>query len=262
MAAAVDLAMVSPRTRPRAPRARRSPRQVSRGTALGARLYALVVAAAAAALLRPRLGFLGPSQPQVPRQPSLQEGSAFAGRRIGGDRHPRWHGTAAAAAASAGADGPGVTFQKKYFNDSTRNIVFIAAIGGTVAGSWIFTGKWWKLPLLFALPSMLYRLWTTRGDTTKLAEVSASVDMKYVAASEQEQKELHCFMCSGCGYTLFPARGREAAFFTDNFKCPMCGAPKEDFFDMNEDDDASPADSSPAAAPTDAAGDKPGSTAA
>lgn len=84
---------------------------------------------------------------------------------------------------------------------------------------------------------MLYRLWTTRGDTTKLAEASASVDMKYVATSEEAQKELHAFMCGGCGYTLFPARGREAAFFADSFKCPMCGAPKREFFDMSDDDD-------------------------
>merc|ERR1739838_531814 len=90
--------------------------------------------------------------------------------------------------------------------------------------------------MIFALPSMIYRLWTTRGDTEKLAAVSASVDMKYVASSEQEKAELKTFMCSGCGYTLFPARGREAAFFTDDFKCPMCGAAKDEFFDMNEDE--------------------------
>mmetsp|Transcript_137483 Transcript_137483/g.342976 ORF Transcript_137483/g.342976 Transcript_137483/m.342976 type:complete len:259 (+) Transcript_137483:71-847(+) len=242
------------RTRSQVPRALRALKKVSRQTVLGsriARLCALVVGAVVAALLRPGLGFTGPSQPQLSRQQSF-----------GVDRHSHRHGAAAAAvttsARGGSADGPGLNVQKKYFNDSTRNIVFIVAIGGTVAGSWIFTGKWWKLPLLFALPSMLYRLWTTRGDTTKLAEVSASVDMKYVASSEQEQKELHSFMCSGCGYTLFPARGREAAFFTDTFKCPMCGAPKEDFFDMNEDEDASPAASSPAATSTGAAGDNPG----
>lgn len=35
------------------------------------------------------------------------------------------------------------------------------------------------------------------------------------------------WMCSSCGYTLFPARGRESAFFADGFKCPMCGAAKD-----------------------------------
>eukprot|EP00416_Gambierdiscus_australes_P034656 CAMPEP_0171095582 /NCGR_PEP_ID=MMETSP0766_2-20121228/43248_1 /TAXON_ID=439317 /ORGANISM="Gambierdiscus australes, Strain CAWD 149" /LENGTH=236 /DNA_ID=CAMNT_0011554401 /DNA_START=151 /DNA_END=861 /DNA_ORIENTATION=+ len=145
-----------------------------------------------------------------------------------------------AAAAKTAQKSPAeklLTFRKRYFSDTVRNVAFIAMIGGTVAGSWWFTGKWWKLPLLFALPSMLYRLWITRMDTEKLAKVSASVDMKYVATSEKEQQELHSFMCSQCGYTLFPARGREAAFFTDNFKCPMCGAPKSEFFDMSDDDD-------------------------
>eukprot|EP00913_Durusdinium_trenchii_P032131 g30089.t1 len=74
---------------------------------------------------------------------------------------------------------------------------------------------------------MIYRLWTTRGSTEKLAQVSASVDSKYIASTEEAQKELHMFMCSGCGYTLFPARGREGAFFNEKFKCPMCGASKE-----------------------------------
>lgn len=111
----------------------------------------------------------------------------------------------------------------------------MTVLGAAIAGSWWFTGKWWMVPLLAAVPSMLFRLWTTRGDTAKLAEVSASVDMKYVAASEQQQRELHSFMCGGCGYTLFPARGREAAFFTDDFKCPMCGAAKDHFVDMQQD---------------------------
>jgi len=135
------------------------------------------------------------------------------------------------------AAGNEIVVKKQVVNDAVRNVGFIVGIASVVAGSWWFTGKWWKLPLVFALPSMLYRLWLTRGDTGKLAEVSASVDPKYVASSEKEQKELHMFMCSGCGYTLFPARGREAAFFTDTFKCPMCGAAKSEFFDMSDNDE-------------------------
>jgi len=122
------------------------------------------------------------------------------------------------------------------FNDSARNVGLIALFSGCVAGSWWLTAKWWKLPLLFALPSMMYRLWTTRGDTIKLAEVSASVDKKYVATSERAQKELRTFTCGSCGYTLFPARGREAAFFTESFKCPMCGAKKDDFLKRSQDE--------------------------
>ena len=128
-------------------------------------------------------------------------------------------------------------FKRQQLHDAARNVAFIAAIAATIAGSWIFTGKWWKVPLGLALPSMIYRLWTTRGSTEKLAQVSASVDSKYIASTEEAQKELHMFMCSGCGYTLFPARGREGAFFNEKFKCPMCGASKDEFVDMNDDDD-------------------------
>ncbi|CAK9000875.1 DNA topoisomerase [Durusdinium trenchii] len=119
------------------------------------------------------------------------------------------------------------TLALRQLHDAARNVAFIAGIAATIAGSWIFTGKWWKVPLGLALPSMIYRLWTTRGSTEKLAQVSASVDSKYIASTEEAQKELHMFMCSGCGYTLFPARGREGAFFNEKFKCPMCGASKE-----------------------------------
>jgi len=35
--------------------------------------------------------------------------------------------------------------------------------------------------------------------------------------------------CSKCGYTIFPAAGREWKFFGEDFKCPQCGAPKSDF---------------------------------
>mmetsp|Transcript_69327 Transcript_69327/g.122752 ORF Transcript_69327/g.122752 Transcript_69327/m.122752 type:complete len:214 (+) Transcript_69327:118-759(+) len=129
------------------------------------------------------------------------------------------------------------SFKEQQLKDAARNVVIIGAMAATIAGSWFFTGKWWKVPLYLALPSMCWRLWTTRGDTTKLAQVSASVDSKYVASTEEAQAELHMFMCSGCGYTLFPARGREVAFFTDSFKCPMCGASKDEFVDMNDDDD-------------------------
>eukprot|EP00931_Biecheleriopsis_adriatica_P011645 TRINITY_DN112725_c0_g1_i1.p1 TRINITY_DN112725_c0_g1~~TRINITY_DN112725_c0_g1_i1.p1 ORF type:complete len:232 (+),score=57.08 TRINITY_DN112725_c0_g1_i1:72-767(+) len=128
-------------------------------------------------------------------------------------------------------------YKKQQMNDAIRNVLFIAGMAGTIAGSWLVTGKWWKIPFYLAVPSMVYRLWLTRGDTEKLAQVSASVDTKYIASTEEAQKELHMFMCSGCGYTLFPARGREGAFFTDKFKCPMCGASKEEFVDMNDDDD-------------------------
>ena len=32
----------------------------------------------------------------------------------------------------------------RQLHDAARNVAFIAAIAATIAGSWIFTGKWWK----------------------------------------------------------------------------------------------------------------------
>jgi rubredoxin len=44
----------------------------------------------------------------------------------------------------------------------------------------------------------------------------------------------HRFECQRCGYTLFPAAGREWKFYGDNFTCPQCGAPKSEFRDASE----------------------------
>jgi rubredoxin len=35
--------------------------------------------------------------------------------------------------------------------------------------------------------------------------------------------------CGNCGYTMFVAKGRESKFFGDDFKCPECGAGKDQF---------------------------------
>lgn len=37
------------------------------------------------------------------------------------------------------------------------------------------------------------------------------------------------YECSECGYTLFPAKGREFKFFPATFTCPECGAAKDKF---------------------------------
>lgn len=126
---------------------------------------------------------------------------------------------------------------KELLGGSLRNVVLVGTVGGVIAGSYFLTGKWWKLPLLFAVPSMLYRLYVSHGDTGKLAEISASVDPQFVADTKEAQKELRQFTCSECGYTIFPARGRVSAFFNDKFKCPSCDAPASAFVDMTEDDE-------------------------
>eukprot|EP00307_Rebecca_sp_RCC1486_P010229 CAMPEP_0119407104 /NCGR_PEP_ID=MMETSP1335-20130426/1148_1 /TAXON_ID=259385 /ORGANISM="Chrysoculter rhomboideus, Strain RCC1486" /LENGTH=200 /DNA_ID=CAMNT_0007431197 /DNA_START=39 /DNA_END=641 /DNA_ORIENTATION=+ len=60
---------------------------------------------------------------------------------------------------------------------------------------------------------------------------------EYTAQTEEAQSELKAFKCENCGYELYPARGREGKFFPSSFKCPMCGSPKESFYDMNDKND-------------------------
>lgn len=40
--------------------------------------------------------------------------------------------------------------------------------------------------------------------------------------------------CQSCGYTLFPAAGREFKFYGDDFKCPQCGAGKDKFTESTD----------------------------
>jgi rubredoxin len=62
-------------------------------------------------------------------------------------------------------------------------------------------------------------------------------DLRFLAKTKAQEAELHEFQCEKCGFTIFPARGREGKFFPDDYKCQMCAAPKESFFDMNSFED-------------------------
>jgi len=44
------------------------------------------------------------------------------------------------------------------------------------------------------------------------------------------------YECSECGYTMFPAKGREFKFLPPDFKCPECGAAKDKFVDLSKMD--------------------------
>ena len=57
---------------------------------------------------------------------------------------------------------------------------------------------------------------------------------KHIARNEAEETELHEFCCEKCGFTMFPARGREGKFFPAGFKCPTCKAPQTSFFDLTD----------------------------
>ncbi|KAL7457667.1 hypothetical protein ACHAWC_010443 [Mediolabrus comicus] len=41
--------------------------------------------------------------------------------------------------------------------------------------------------------------------------------------------------CGKCGYTMFIAKGREGKFFSSGFKCPQCGASRDEFKDIEVD---------------------------
>ena len=79
-------------------------------------------------------------------------------------------------------------------------------------------------------------------------------DDKFIPQNEEEEAELKIFSCSNCGYELMPARGREGKFFAKDFKCPICGADKDQFWDANdpndprnqEEEDGAPAAEAPA----------------
>lgn len=75
-----------------------------------------------------------------------------------------------------------------------------------------------------------------KGDERRLNEPD-TLRPEFTARTEKAQKMLKAFKCEKCGYELYPARGREGKFFPDSFKCPMCGSPKESFYDMNDEND-------------------------
>ena len=63
-----------------------------------------------------------------------------------------------------------------------------------------------------------------------------------MTTDEEQEKELKAFSCEDCGYTIFPARGREGKFFPDNFKCPTCGSPSSSFTNVRSELDTESVD--------------------
>ena len=51
------------------------------------------------------------------------------------------------------------------------------------------------------------------------------------------EKELKAYSCNNCGYTLFPARGREGKFFPPGFTCPICRSGADAFEDVRDEYD-------------------------
>jgi rubredoxin len=98
------------------------------------------------------------------------------------------------------------------------------------------------LPLSFAafgIAALVIKLAKVKKGQWKAGEggINRATTHASIVTSEEEEAELHVFKCSGCGYEIYPARGREFKFFPDSFKCPLCATPKADFWDLNDPTD-------------------------
>lgn len=104
---------------------------------------------------------------------------------------------------------------------------------------------YWKsmgfLPLFFAgfgiFALLVKMLKVVQGKWTSSDGVNRAMISESVITSKEQEADLHVFKCGGCGYEIYPARGREFKFFPDNFKCPLCGSPKSAFWDLNDEND-------------------------
>jgi len=73
------------------------------------------------------------------------------------------------------------------------------------------------------------------GDLTESQRAARGLPQKSTDEDEKIPEPVegaegtHAFECEDCGYTLFPAAGREEKFFGDDFVCPDCGAAKDKF---------------------------------
>ena len=68
-------------------------------------------------------------------------------------------------------------------------------------------------------------------DQTSKPAVSDSLDFP-ARSGEPAKVTSHAYECSSCGYTIFPAAGREFKFYGADFVCPACGATKDKFVDV------------------------------
>lgn len=84
--------------------------------------------------------------------------------------------------------------------------------------------------------AFLYFAWMRRPKKSDPNVGGEQGDRANIAATAEEEYELHEFCCEKCGYTIFPARNRQEKFFTSatDFECTICGAGREAFFDMTD----------------------------
>lgn len=91
---------------------------------------------------------------------------------------------------------------------------------------------------------VLARIKRKEAEAAKLAAAAAEEAIKPetpeldspARSAEPTKASVHAYQCSECGYTLYPAAGREFKFYGDDFVCPACGAPKDKFVDLNDEE--------------------------
>ncbi|KAK4528627.1 hypothetical protein GAYE_SCF62G6572 [Galdieria yellowstonensis] len=79
---------------------------------------------------------------------------------------------------------------------------------------------------------------TTKEKVVSVDERVDSVSTeKDSSSSKPASKAAHAYQCQNCGYTIYPAAGREFKFFGESFVCPQCKSPKSEFVDISSEDD-------------------------
>jgi rubredoxin len=154
--------------------------------------------------------------------------------RVRGERSPR-------AARVIGVVGK-ISFSRDV--TVTQEVVPLPAEGRGLFG--VKAKAYWEsmgvLPLSFAafgIAALIIKLAKVKKGQWKAGEggINRATTHASIVTTEEEEAELHVFKCGGCGYEIYPARGREFKFFPDSFKCPLCATPKAEFWDLNDPTD-------------------------
>ncbi|KAF8820429.1 hypothetical protein IE077_000490 [Cardiosporidium cionae] len=113
-----------------------------------------------------------------------------------------------------------------------------AALNGRHQGNFLFSKE--KQSALIALPQLIsFKVVligipiVLGGALLKLFTMSRgrSKHTWAIIKTTEEARHLHKYVCENCGFTIFPARGREFKFFATSFTCPCCNASKAAFYD-------------------------------
>jgi hypothetical protein len=147
---------------------------------------------------------------------------------------PMWLG---AASMQPELRGPGDVAMLGLFSSAPAKKTFWEALKTSnavqIASFFLKTWKFWMI--VFVLVQMLRRV-LRDGIRRFFAEVP---NRNHSTNTVADLAETHEYTCEKCGFTIFPARGRDNKFFPKNYVCPNpeCEAPKEAFFDVNSKTD-------------------------